>query len=140
TGVRPVLEKTAADPLTGSTLLELDVPADLAAVADPLALDRIVSNLLTNAATHGEPPVVLSAGVPDAHLRISVRDHGGGVSEPLSERLFDQFHRGEASTGAGLGLSIARAYARAHGGGLLHDRTSHSFELVLPNHPPQPPR
>jgi signal transduction histidine kinase len=131
--LRGLLEKIASESLPRETPLRLDVPGELAAVADPLALDRIVSNLLTNALAHGQPPIVVSARQHDTHLRVSVADHGAGVPEQLRDRLFEQFHRGEGSTGAGLGLAIARAYARAHGGDLLYYADDRRFELVLPN-------
>jgi K+-sensing histidine kinase KdpD len=131
--LRGLLEQIAADSIPPDTPYQLDVPRDLAAVADPLALDRIISNLLTNAATHGAPPIVLSAAQQDTHLRISVTDHGGGVSNDAIHQLFEQFNRGETSRGAGLGLAIARAYARAHGGELLYHDDDNRFELVLPN-------
>jgi signal transduction histidine kinase len=131
--LRSLIEKVAAESVPVGTPLELDVPGELAAIADPLALDRIVSNLLTNALAHGEPPIVVSAAQSDTYLRVSVADHGAGVPAELRERLFDQFHRGETSTGSGLGLAIARAYARAHGGDLLYHADERRFELVLPN-------
>jgi K+-sensing histidine kinase KdpD len=131
--LRGLLEKIAADSIPPKTPLQLEVPGDLAAVADPLALDRIISNLLTNAAAHGAPPIVLSAAQQDAHIRISVTDHGSGVPDDAVEQLFEQFNRDETSKGAGLGLAIARAYARAHGGELLYHRNENRFELVLPN-------
>jgi signal transduction histidine kinase len=110
------------------------VPGDLAAVADPLVLDRIVSNLLVNAVRYGEPPIVVSAEQTDRHLRITVEDGGGGVPEPLRPHLFDRFTRGQTTAGSGLGLAIARAYARAHGGDLLYKPTQGGarFELVVP--------
>jgi two-component system sensor histidine kinase MtrB len=117
--------------------VRVDVDADLAAVVDPLALERIVANLLSNANRHGEPPVVISAEERDRHLRISVDDAGDGVREELVPRLFDRFERGAEGQGAGLGLTIARAYAQAHGGDLLYAPTESGarFELVLPRQP-----
>ena len=55
----------------------------------------------------------------------------------LEPQLFDRFTRGDnpAESGAGLGLSIARSYARAHGGELVYTQaTPHGarFELVMP--------
>jgi signal transduction histidine kinase len=131
--LRGLIEKVAAESVPVGTPLALDVPGELAAIADPLALDRIVSNLLTNALAHGEPPIVVSATQNDTYLRVSVADHGAGVPAELRERLFEQFHRGETSAGSGLGLAIARAYARAHGGDLLYHADEQRFELVLPN-------
>jgi signal transduction histidine kinase len=131
--LRGLLERIATDSTPPGIPLELEVPDDLAAVADPLALDRIISNLLTNAAAHGTPPIILAAEQHDTHLRISVTDHGTGVPDDAVDQLFEQFNRGETSKGAGLGLAIARAYARAHGGELLYHRYENRFELVLPN-------
>ncbi len=131
--LRGLLERVAAESIPAKTPLQLEVPADLAAVADPLALERIISNLLTNAAAHGAPPIVLTAAQQDSHLRISVTDHGSGIPDDTVEQLFEQFNRGEQSKGAGLGLAIARAYARAHGGDLLYHLSENRFELVLPN-------
>jgi signal transduction histidine kinase len=114
--------------------LELDVPADLAAVADPLVLERVVSNLLANAVRHGAPPIHISAEQRDRHLRVSVEDAGTGVPEELRARLFERFARGDAGRGSGLGLAIARAYAQAHGGDLVYHEQPRGarFELVVP--------
>jgi K+-sensing histidine kinase KdpD len=131
--LRSALEKIATDSLP-HTPVSLEVPSDLAAVVDPHALDRIVSNLLVNALRHGAPPIVLAAEQRDTHLRISVTDHGRGVSEEIRSRLFERFERGPNARGSGLGLSIARAYAHAHGGDLVyhHDPAAPRFDLVVP--------
>src|SRR5581483_7066426 len=114
-----VLAEIAAQILPDDAL-QLDVPPDLAAVVDPLVLDRVISNLLLNASRHGRPPIVLAAEQSDSHLRIAVEDAGPGVPDELQARLFDRFARGEAGGGSGLGLAIARAYAQAHGGDLVY--------------------
>ena len=132
--LRSVLETIVADTLPEEVLLELRVPDDLAAVADPLVLDRILSNLLLNAARHGLPPIELSADQRDTYLRISVVDHGPGVPDALRPSLFERFERGSEGSGAGLGLAIARAYAQAHGGDLVYHEVDQgaSFELIVP--------
>jgi signal transduction histidine kinase len=116
------------------TPVEMDVPADLAVVADPRVLDRVVSNLLINAARHGRPPIVLAAERTDRHLRIAVEDSGAGIPEDLRPSLFDRFARGEGAPGSGLGLTIARAYARSHGGDLVLAPSAGGarFEVVIP--------
>jgi signal transduction histidine kinase len=110
------------------------VADDLDAIVDPVALDRVLSNLLVNALRHGAPPVVVSADRTDRHLRVAVEDAGTGIDPEVVPRLFDRFERGEEGHGSGLGLAIARAYARAHGGDLLYDPRDRGarFELVLP--------
>ena len=133
--LQSVLRTIADESVPPGTPLKLDVPDDLAAVADPLALDRIVSNLLVNALRHGAPPIVLSAEQRDNHLRIAVSDHGPGVPDELQSTLFERFERGQSATGSGLGLAIARAYAQAHGGDIVYadGREGPRFELIVPN-------
>ncbi|HUQ23198.1 MAG TPA: GAF domain-containing protein [Gaiellaceae bacterium] len=132
--VRTVLEEIVRDALPEETDLTVDVPEDLAAVADRRVLDRVVSNLLINASRHGQPPYVLAAEQRDRHLRIAVSDEGPGVPDVLRSRLFERFTRGEDAFGTGLGLAISRAYARAHGGDLIYDPSGPGarFELILP--------
>jgi signal transduction histidine kinase len=109
-------------------------------IADRDVLERVVGNLLTNALRYGAPPVELVAKQTDTHLRIVVSDSGEGIDPQFVPYLFERFHRSEQSpqraTGAGLGLAIARSYARAHGGDLLYhaggDGGGATFELVLP--------
>ena len=116
----------------------LDAPADLAAVVDANAFDRIVSNLLVNARRHGAPPIRVGATRDDGELWVTIEDRGPGVAQEFVGSLFERFTRGptESSEGAGLGLSIAQSFARAHGGSLTYEPASpHGacFRLVLPS-------
>jgi signal transduction histidine kinase len=112
----------------------LDVDPDLVVVADPLVIERVISNLLANAKNHGRPPVRISGKQRNRHLRIAVEDAGEGVPERLRPRLFERFERGTAGEGTGLGLAISKAYAVAHGGDLTYVPTDRGarFELILP--------
>jgi signal transduction histidine kinase len=137
--LRPTLEEIVGSVVgQGAGDVALDVPAELEAIVDPTALERIVTNLVTNALRYGSPPVRVSAEQADRHLRISVEDEGGGVPADFVPHLFERFQRGEESrrqVGTGLGLAIARAYARAHGGDLVYEPLEPSgarFQLVLP--------
>ena len=132
--VRLILDEIVAAAVPDADHVRLEVPPALAAVVDPLVLDRIVSNLLINATRYGEPPIVVSAEGRDRHLRIAVEDAGAGVPEDLQPRLFERFARGADARGSGLGLTIARAYARAHGGDLVFSPGAGGarFELLLP--------
>jgi signal transduction histidine kinase len=119
--------------------VQIAVPPDLEASVDPIALDRMLSNLIANALRHGEPPVIVTAARRDTHLRLAVEDSGEGVGSEFVPRLFDRFSRGPDSRGrtdgSGLGLAIAQAYARAHGGDIVYEpAVPHGarFELVLP--------
>lgn len=135
--VRKMIEEIVADVAAQGEVrgLVLDVDEGLAVVADPMTIERVVSNLVANAYKHGEPPVTVSAHASDTHLRIVVADQGEGVPRGLEPRLFDRFQRGGyGDSGSGLGLAIARAYARAHGGDVVYDAPERGsrFELVLP--------
>jgi K+-sensing histidine kinase KdpD len=136
---RPVVLRTALEDVVHAALatddaIELDIPDDLAAVVDPLVLDRVVSNLVANATRYGAPPIRITAKLRDRHLRVSVEDAGPGVPKALEGRVFERFARGGGQTGLGLGLAIARAYAQAHGGDLVYDPCSRGarFELIIP--------
>ncbi len=132
--LRGTIAEIAAAALPDGPTVEVDVAGDLAAFADPLVLERVLSNLLANAARHGAEPIVVAAERRDRHLRIAVEDAGGGVPDHVRVRLFERFARGEEARGSGLGLSIARAYARAHGGDLVYAPTGQGarFELIVP--------
>jgi signal transduction histidine kinase len=119
------------------TEITIDAPAGLRAVVDAQAFDRIVSNLLGNALRHGAPPVLVSAVGAGRELWVTIEDRGRGVAAEFIGSLFERFTRGptESSEGAGLGLSIAQSYARAHGGTLTYepvDPHGARFRLVLP--------
>ena len=124
--------------------VEIAVPPDLEAAMDPIALDRMLSNLISNALRHGEPPVTVMAAQRDTHLRLAVEDRGQGVRREFVPRLFDRFTRSTESRGrtegSGLGLAIAQAYARAHGGDIVYEpAVPHGarFELVIPLRAPE---
>jgi signal transduction histidine kinase len=134
--------------LDGGSDVTLDVPAGLRAVVDVNAFERILSNLVANAARHGAPPFHVSAGMTNSELSVTIEDRGGGVATEFVGSLFERFTRGEtrASEGAGLGLSIAQSYARAHGGTLTYEPAvphGSRFRLILPaaaaSHEPTPP-
>jgi signal transduction histidine kinase len=132
--VRTALEEVAKETVPDGIQVTFDVPGELAAVADRLVLDRVVSNLLSNAVRYGEPPLVVAAEERGRDLRISVSDDGRGIPDDVRARLFEPFARDPNAAGAGLGLAISRNYARAHGGDLVYEPSESGarFELVLP--------
>jgi signal transduction histidine kinase len=91
------------------------------ALADAAAATRILRVLLDNAASYGAGQVVVSVRPEPGCVRLSVEDEGSGVGDDERERVFGRFTRGRAAGathGAGLGLAIARALARAMNGDL----------------------
>jgi signal transduction histidine kinase len=137
--LRSELRDIAKHTVPAGTQVELEIDDSLAAIVDPLVLERVISNLLTNALRYGTPPLVLKAEQRDRHLRVVVEDHGAGVPEELVPHLFERFARGSDAAGTGLGLAIARAYARAHGGDLVYEQRDAGahFELIVPQDTPK---
>ena len=87
------------------------------------ALKRCLTNLIDNAAAHGDKVGVSVRGESDAVL-VSVDDNGPGIPEELYEEAFRPFSRLDETRsrnqkGVGLGLAIARDVARSHGGDIL---------------------
>jgi two-component system sensor histidine kinase KdpD len=136
----------AARPGLGSQAVRTEVPAELPLVEfDAALIERVLVNLLENAAKYGAPPIVIGAKVTDDTLVITVRDHGPGLPASLrghEHDLFEKFARGEvesATPGVGLGLAICKAVADAHGGGIGASNTPDGgaeFSLTLPRRPP----
>jgi signal transduction histidine kinase len=132
------LQRVLDDIVRATSLLNadvmLEVDPELVVVADPLVIDRVVTNLVVNARSYGKPPIRIGASEDKSGLTIVVEDAGSGIPEELAARLFGRFERGREGHGSGLGLAIARAYANAHGGDLVYaagDRGAR-FELTLP--------
>jgi two-component system sensor histidine kinase MtrB len=99
----------------------VDVPADLAVLAERARFARVVENLLTNAVRHAGVDVVVSAHRDGPWVVLEVADRGPGVRDADLERIFDRFVKADATRsagGTGLGLAIAREHARLQGGSL----------------------
>ena len=90
------------------------------AEVDRLALDRILENLLTNAAKFSPSgrPVSVEVGNGADGPRISVRDHGPGIPPDERSLIFESFYRSPdtMAPGTGLGLSVVRRLVELHGG------------------------
>jgi two-component system sensor histidine kinase KdpD len=124
-------------------------------------LDNLVDNALKYSPT--EAPVEILVRQQAGQVLLAVRDRGPGVAPSWRERVFDVFQRGASALpsaalpasasspldapsrrGAGVGLTVCRAIARAHGGELRLRPRGHggsSFECTLPVRPaPEPPQ
>ena len=136
--VRDRVEEIVAAVLDAEGGVEIDIAPELKAVVDPHAFDRVVSNLLANAARHGAPPFTVAASHAGHEISVTVEDRGGGVDPAVVGSIFDRFTRGASATGggAGLGLSIAQSYARANGGTITYEPAEPNgarFRLALPS-------
>ena len=98
--------------------------------ADRDALAQVVVNLLSNAEKYSGPQKEITLRIeqrrePLRHVEVQILDRGPGVPGGCEERIFEQFYRAHDSLssgiqGSGLGLTLARQIARAHGGDVAY--------------------
>ncbi|MDH6218607.1 sensor histidine kinase [Streptomyces pseudovenezuelae] len=100
-----------------------DGPETLRLRLDPQRIRQVLDNLLTNAAIHTPvgTPVSVSVSAEGSSATVRVTDAGPGIPAADRERVFDRFYRVDKARsrdrgGSGLGLSVANALIRAHGG------------------------
>lgn len=102
--------------------LKVEVPDDLVVKGDEDALDRVLRNLVANAAKYSESgrPINLSARRDGAAILIDVADEGVGIAEDQQQLVFDRLYRVPGSAfvarGTGVGLTVVRRYAEMMGG------------------------
>jgi heavy metal sensor kinase len=116
---RELLDRVAAPFRTSGHDVQVDVPDGLELQGDRLRLEQALGNLVANAATHGDGAVTVSARPRNGTVELHVEDEGEGLPPGFAERAFERFTRADearAGGGAGLGLAIVAAIARAHGG------------------------
>jgi signal transduction histidine kinase len=116
-----IVERIAHEADTGDRRVEIDARPTVI-VLDRSMVERIVENLLVNAAKHTNADATIWVRVrpTDDGAEIVVEDDGPGVPEALRETLFQPFERGPSanphSPGVGLGLSLVARFAELHGG------------------------
>jgi len=103
--------------------------------ADPVLLERAVSNLLDNAVKYSPDGAPIEVSVRGGE--VVVADHGPGIADEDLPRVFDRFYRAataRSKPGAGLGLAIVREAAEAHGGTATAESSASGarFRLALP--------
>ncbi len=116
---------------------------DVKITADPDLLNQVIQNLASNAVkfSRGEPPVILSLKTEGDRAVFRISNRGETIPPEERDQVFERFYRANKSRnrsidGAGLGLSLAREIARAHGGTLVLENSAADqtvFCLTLPS-------
>lgn len=122
-----LLKEIADDAKRAGREIDIDAPAGIAIEARRTALKRAISNLVNNALRYADL-VWVSARRSDRYIEIAVDDDGPGVDPTKYEDVFKPFTRlDEARTlsesGVGMGLTIVRDVARAHGGDVTLEKS-----------------
>lgn len=116
--VRPLLENRR------HKLVAPSFPDPVLVRGDPLRLEQIITNLLTNAARYTEPDGLIQVELrgDDGHSLLCVRDNGIGIPANMLEKIFEMFTQVNTSlarpteSGLGIGLSLVRGLVQLHGG------------------------
>jgi two-component system sensor histidine kinase KdpD len=137
--------RTCATALTGHELHQ-QVPALPPVLADAGYIEKVLANLLENAAKYSpsDSPIFLSAETRPNAVLVSVADHGQGIDTSEQELIFERFYRASTQTGltsgTGMGLAISRAILEAHHGTLavtsqLGEGSVFTFSLPIAQQP-----
>jgi two-component system, OmpR family, sensor kinase len=91
-------------------------PPPIPFAADPTLVGRALANLIDNARRHGGGVEALKVKRADGHVAFEVEDHGEGFIVGEERRVFEPFYRSSEQGSLGLGLSLVKRIAEAHGG------------------------
>ena len=129
----------------GGLTISADIAPGLQVTGDPVLLRRLLLNLVDNAVKHNRPGgtlrLQLTRGPTPGSVRFVIANTGPGIPAERHGRLFERFlrvaaDRARSSGGTGLGLSLCREIARAHGGDIALTRgeaDTTEFTVTLPS-------
>jgi signal transduction histidine kinase len=122
--LRTIGEEAADARPDAADLVCYDGPDHQVVRARPVAMKRALSNLVQNALNYGNVARIALTRPQNGSLTVVIDDDGPGIPSAELDRVFEPFHRLEASRnretgGTGLGLPIARNILRAHGGDVV---------------------
>jgi len=102
----------------------IDATQDATVLGDVLHLERLLTNLLSNAYRYGGPNITIETARVDGHVVMTVADDGEGVPADLAPIVFDPFIRGKQASsvgGSGVGLALCRSIVDALGGSIWYE-------------------
>jgi PAS domain S-box-containing protein len=136
--VRELAERFGEDAAHAGCRLEVVIRAVPVGSWDRIRIEQVLTNLLANAVRYAPgAPIEIELDGRDGRARVSVIDHGPGVSPAVAARIFERFERaaGPHHGGLGLGLYIARHIVESHGGTLTlatRGPSGAAFTMELP--------
>jgi two-component system, NtrC family, sensor kinase len=117
-----VIQRLARDADRAGCRISLRSSSPAEGLWDRQRMDQLVANLLSNAITYGAGgPIEVTLATDIENVRLSIRDHGIGISRDDLPRIFNRFERAVSAhqyTGLGLGLYLTRQIVDAHGGSI----------------------
>lgn len=122
--------------------IAIDIDERLEMRADPAVFQKVICNLLENAAKYSKPgtPITVTVLSEGENISISIADRGVGIDPSEQPLIFERFYRArsqaESSSGTGMGLAISRAIVEAHGGTIRVTSQlgqGSVFTVILPN-------
>lgn len=119
--------------IAAGVAVDLDCEPALTGQFDPALIERVLHNLVGNAARYSQPGGSISVAARrwgDAGLEISVTNSGPAIPDSLRPRLFEKFVRGSGGK-RGMGLYFCRLVAEAHGGTVHHEATEIGPRFVV---------
>jgi PAS domain S-box-containing protein len=141
--VREVVERHTEQAAEAGCSISFEAEPGIEGQWDRLRLERVVTNLLSNALKFGRgKPIEVHLEQADGQARLTVRDHGVGIPPEAQRRIFERFEREKSAgrhAGFGLGLYIVRQLVEVHGGTIRVESTpgqGATFTVELPLAPP----
>lgn len=133
------IQRAAEKSVRAGHQVDVQLSPSLTIPLRPMAIQRLLGNLIDNALYYSKKPVMVRSTVESGHIIISVLDEGPGIPQEHLERLLRPFERMDKARGnvggSGLGLAICDRIAKLHGGKLvLRNRPTGGLEarVTLP--------
>lgn len=137
--LRGIVDTAVRRETTEGAHIDMKVPGDLHAQAEPELLTRAIANLLRNGVRYAgaDGPITITAEQREGDVRLTIADEGPGIPEGELQRVFDPFYRLDASRdrqtgGVGLGLAIVKTCVEACQGTVVAaNRVPHGLQVTI---------
>jgi signal transduction histidine kinase len=137
--VNSVVEQFRAELAQKGIPISVNTPESVKSFLDPMRVEQIVSNLISNAVKYGGGSpirVLLEVDEHTSRSKLVVSDEGIGIHPQMRDRIFERFERagvsGKKIAGLGLGLYICRQIVEAHGGTIrVESNVGHGSSFIV---------